>query len=270
MRVPNGNDPSLDLCRLCEARPTAEESHILPKFVGKSAKRAGKNRLVALSDVRRIVQDTEKLPFLCEVCEGLFEAVETPFAKSWFHRYPIIPSSQAPDDGTVRFYLSVAWRALRLLIEKEAIPEQSLEDARGTECVLRNCLLNRTSTPPWNAYLFYASDFCGVQGAPSEDLLRYACGFEIVLFSDQVFIVELPIRPAIISVIGPFIHVLEMQPSEAVVNTKPEEWEGFRVTSGSARLPTGTPPMQLTRALTRMFCTSDKEEPVLIDPKKTS
>ncbi|MCC4590268.1 hypothetical protein LL974_03855 [Xanthomonas campestris pv. cannae] len=251
------NTQTIDLCRLCKIRPTKEDSHILPKFVGKKAKKVWRGRLVALTGQRRIVQDTEKLPFLCEICEDIFgDLLESPFARDWFHLYPNIPVDQAPVDKTVRFYISVAWRVLRFLMDKNAIPEQSLEDAQVTELFFRDYLNNEDAPlPPWNNYLFYASDFDGVSGAPPSDLMRYSAGFGMVLFVDREFIIDLPIRPAIISIIGPFIHVLELQPSEAIVNTKPEEWEGFRLVSGRVRSPRRAPPHQLTRWLTRILCT---------------
>ena len=259
----------VEMCRLCTTRPAIENSHILPRFVGMKAKKAtGSIRLVALTGKHKYPQDTAKTAFLCKECEACFNELETPFANRWFHRYPGHPADSEADETTVRFYNSVAWRVLQFLIENRSIPEQSILDAEATERFLRNHLYDKTPVPPWNSYVFYASDFADVPDAPPQECIRYAAGFAMVLFWDRVLLFEEPIRPAIISVIGPFIHVFELQPSEAVVNTKPENWEDFKLEVGRKRSFTRKPPQELTRWLTRILCTPrdqfNDDEPVSI------
>lgn len=244
------------ICRLCKTRPAIKNSHILPKFVGRKAKKAtGSIRFIALTGDEKSPQDTAKIPLLCKECEARFNKLETPFANRWFQLYPNHPADSRADETTVRFYNSVAWRVLQFLIENRSIPEQSILDAEATECFLRNHLYDETPVPPWNSYIFYASDFAGIPDAPPQEYLRYAAAFAMVLFWDRALFFEQPIRPAIISVIGPFIHVFELQPSEAVVNTKPENWEDFKLEIGQKRSFTKKPPPELTRWLTRILCT---------------
>ncbi len=246
-------DPA-DLCRLCRLRPTDEDSHILPKFVGRKAKKAGKNRLIPLTGPEQFVQDTTKLPFLCTVCEDEFgRALETPFARIWFHRYPNFAQDQKPSERAVRFYNSVAWRVLRYLMDKGALPEQAMVDARATESSLRDHLHNGGPPPSLNAYLFYASDFDGIEGAAPQELLEVAAGFSIVVFT------VLPLRSAIVSLIGPFVHVLEMQSRGTVLDASAEGWEDFRLIAGTSRSPSHPPPATVTRYLKRILCTQRGE-----------
>lgn len=247
-------------CRLCGINPPIENSHILPRFVGKKAKKAtGSQRLLTLTGKEKFQQDTLKLPFLCKQCEQRFGVLETQFANQWFHCYPNHPPSEEIKEKVIRFYNSVAWRCLRFLMEKNAIPTISAQDAEDTERFLRHHLHNETPAPPWNGYLFYASDFENVPGAPPQELMRYAGGFAMVLFVNRTFLFEEPNRPAIISVIGPFIYVFELQPSEAIENSDPEQWEGYRIGAGLVRSPKGPPPQQLTKWLTRILCSPRDE-----------
>ncbi|MFB5856495.1 hypothetical protein WAB97_011670 [Stenotrophomonas maltophilia] len=249
------HESSQDLCRLCRLRPTGEKSHIIPAFVGRRAKSVGKNRLITLKGRRVFSQDTLKLPFLCAVCEDLFgDNLEGPFSKTWFGPYPELPTSP-PDASTVRFYLSVAWRVLRYLLDTNQIPTSYIEDALSTEHFMRRYLNSADMDPPeFNSYLFYASDFDGIQDAPPQELLSVAAGFGMALFDEDDAHFFSTKMPAIISVIGPFIHVLEMQPAGAHEDRNWGSWSNFRLIAGKPSLR-GTPPLQLTRWLIKLLCT---------------
>ncbi|MBO9858831.1 hypothetical protein [Xanthomonas sp. A1809] len=241
-----------DLCRLCGLHPTAEKSHIIPAFVGRRAKAAGKNRLVTLRGRRVFAQDTLKLPFLCESCEDLFGDLEGPFSRTWFSSYPNVPGS-SPDASTVRFYLSVAWRVLRYLLEKNKIPHLYVEDARSTEHFMRTYLNSADMHPPeFNSYIFFASDFDGLPEAPPQELLCLAAGFGMVLFEEGDAHFFSSKMPAIVSLIGPFIHVLELQTAAAHEDRNWGDWSNFRLIAGK-QAPRGTPPFQLTRWLAKLL-----------------
>jgi len=242
-------------CRLCGERPTSEKSHIIPDFVGRRAKAAGKNRLITLKGRWVFAQDTLKLPFLCEVCEDRFgNKLEGPFSRTWFGPYPNIPSTP-PDALAVRFYLSVSWRVLRYLIEDSQIPGAYIADAHATEAFMRRYLNSADRDPPeFNSYVLYASDFDGLLEAPQQELLRLTPGFGMVLFDEDYAHFLSTKMPTVVSLIGPFIHVLELQPAAAHPDRNWGNWSSFRLIAGQS-CPRGAPPAQLTRWLAKLLGT---------------
>jgi hypothetical protein len=241
----------ISICRLCGSNPTLEKSHIIAKFVGRSVKSNTKSiRFSALNEKNGISQDTLKLKFLCEDCEDKFAIIEDKFARQWFYRYGHGTRSQQQDEVALIFYISTAWRVLRYLLEKKSIPI-FLDDANATELALRNHLHMGNPAPLRNSYLFLASDFISILGAPPQEYLTYTVGFGNVVFQEEGLLGSIPVRPTIMSVIGPFIHFLELQAPRSVINAKQSEWDTYLLNPGKVMAPAAPPPSEVTAYLRR-------------------
>ena len=69
-------------CSLCEHDRDLQESHIIPKFVGKWLKKTSATGfLVNANHASKRVQDLITLNLLCRDCEERFSKFETYFAK---------------------------------------------------------------------------------------------------------------------------------------------------------------------------------------------
>lgn len=241
----------ISVCCLCGSNPTCENSHIIAKFVGRSVKSDTKSiRFTALNGTNGVSQDTLKLKFLCKNCEDIFSIIEDKFARQWFYPYKHGTSSRQQYEVAVNFYMSTAWRVLRYLLETKAIP-LFLDDANATELALRNHLHLGHAAPLRNSYLFLASDFFSDQGAPPQEYLTYTIGFGNVVFQEETFLGYMPARPTIMSVIGPFIHFLELQEPKSVINAKKSEWDNYLLSPGKIIAPAASPPTEVTAYLRR-------------------
>ncbi len=117
---------SENLCRLCNAKATLQNSHILPAFVFRWIRESsGGGHLRGGVTPNLRVQDGPKRYWLCVDCEGLFSRTETNFANRVFYPYTSDSSSRITyGEWLLRFCVSVSWRVLQFY--KEEIPLNSI------------------------------------------------------------------------------------------------------------------------------------------------
>ena len=75
-------------CKLCHRVCDIQNSHIIPKFVGKWLKESSATGYFMTLNVDGQVkrsQDIEKKPLLCKKCEGILNDFETYFANNIFY-----------------------------------------------------------------------------------------------------------------------------------------------------------------------------------------
>lgn len=103
-------------CALCENEAKLELSHILPKFIFRYQKKSSPTGNVRSADnPNRIVQDGEKLPFLCGACEDLFSRWETSFANNIFYPYEKGEKTEFSYNSDLsKFLASLSFRCLKL------------------------------------------------------------------------------------------------------------------------------------------------------------
>lgn len=103
-------------CALCGNEAKLEISHILPKFLFRYQKKSSPTGNIRSADnPNRIVQDGEKLPFLCGECEDLFSRWETSFANNIFYPYEKGEKTEFSYDSDLsKFLASLSFRCLKL------------------------------------------------------------------------------------------------------------------------------------------------------------
>lgn len=135
-------------CALCGLDKELQQSHIIPKFVGKYLKDTsiGNIRNHALSD--KVVQDIEKHSLLCHDCEELFSASERYFANTIF--YPYLRDKQESfeyDKRLFYFLTSLSWRSLYLditdFVRNSSLCLDILEKMIAADAIMRDYLLGK-------------------------------------------------------------------------------------------------------------------------------
>ncbi|HBK7247203.1 TPA: hypothetical protein LNF33_003515 [Vibrio cholerae] len=103
-------------CSLCSCEAELELSHILPKFLFRYQKKSSPTgNIRSVVNPNRIVQDGEKVPFLCGECEDLFSRWETSFANNIFYPYEKGEKSEFSYDSDLsKFLASLSFRCLKL------------------------------------------------------------------------------------------------------------------------------------------------------------
>jgi len=103
-------------CALCGNIKELNQSHIIPKFVGRKLKNTGgTGYLRGIIDPGKRKQDLPKLPLLCNECEELFSRYETYFANTIFHPfYDHGVEIFKYDERLLKFLVSVNWRTLKI------------------------------------------------------------------------------------------------------------------------------------------------------------
>ncbi|QDG49275.1 hypothetical protein FIV42_00555 [Persicimonas caeni] len=117
----------METCAFCQKRRSLEESHIIPKAVGRAAKRRllEEHPTFVTTSGERNVQDIDKLDLLCRECERLHaELGDDPFLRYLFHPFfgqPVGLSAQENSERLAfikygewlrRFAASVSWRVI--------------------------------------------------------------------------------------------------------------------------------------------------------------
>lgn len=106
----------MNKCALCGNEAELELSHILPKFLFRYQKKSSPTgNIRSVVNPNRIVQDGEKVPFLCGGCEDLFSRWETSFANNIFYPYQKGEKSEFSYDSDLsKFLASLSFRCLKL------------------------------------------------------------------------------------------------------------------------------------------------------------
>lgn len=104
------------LCKLCQDSDDLQDSHILPKFVGKYLKETSATGFLTAIDTEgqpSRSQDICKTRLLCSRCESILNKAETFFANTIFHPFKQGGPMTIPiDDRLGRFAISISLRAL--------------------------------------------------------------------------------------------------------------------------------------------------------------
>lgn len=102
------------ICRLCQGTQELRDSHIIPKFVTRHLKETsatGYLRGAEDPDIR--LQDSKKIPLLCDSCEQLFSGWEREFKNQIFDKVKDSDFSQLEyGPWMTKFVVSVSWRVL--------------------------------------------------------------------------------------------------------------------------------------------------------------
>ena len=105
-------------CALCLQEQPLQESHLIPKFVGKWLKEKGTGYLANAADGSNRVQDLVKIKLLCKDCEQKFSQIENYFANNMF--YPFVNDKIQEfdyDENLKPLIISMAWRCLQPIKE---------------------------------------------------------------------------------------------------------------------------------------------------------
>ena len=106
-------------CSLCGHNRDLQESHIIPKFVGKWLKKTSATGfLVNANHASKRVQDLITLNLLCHDCEERFSKFETYFANNVFFPFHEKKVKSFEYDGRLElFIISLSWRVLNMHYE---------------------------------------------------------------------------------------------------------------------------------------------------------
>lgn len=117
------------ICKLCGSEGTLEESHFIPKFVGKWMKKTSiTGFLREKNEVHKRAQDTAKEHWLCGDCEDRLSVWETNFANKIFYPFLNEGKSTAYYGGWLsKFCASLSWRTLTYVLSKNPDKDQSEE-----------------------------------------------------------------------------------------------------------------------------------------------
>jgi hypothetical protein len=107
------------LCRLCQSSDDLQDSHILPRFLGKYLKDTSATGYLMGIDTEgkpSRSQDLYKMKLLCTSCESVLNQAETFFAKTIFHPFQRGNLTNIPLDNRLgKFAVSVSLRALWIM-----------------------------------------------------------------------------------------------------------------------------------------------------------
>lgn len=110
----------LGQCKLCKKHSKLENSHFIPKFIGRWIKKTSITGFLREYDnVEKRQQDIAKEYWLCGSCEDRFSVWETKFANTIF--YPFVNEEQHIanyDSWLAKFSASLSWRTLTYVREK--------------------------------------------------------------------------------------------------------------------------------------------------------
>ena len=106
-------------CSLCGHDRDLQESHIIPKFVGRWLKKTSASGfLVNANHASKRVQDLITLNLLCHDCEERFSKFETYFANNVFFPFHEKKAKSFEYDGRLElFIISLSWRVLNMHYE---------------------------------------------------------------------------------------------------------------------------------------------------------
>lgn len=148
----------LESCKLCGRSDDLQESHIIPKFVGKWLKNTSATRTLARidGDNAKHAQDLPTYRMLCKGCEERFSSLEKSFAENIFYPFHNGGDSRLEYGSWLeRFAISLSWRVLMMEYEefksKHAKFGPQIESAEET---WREFLLgNRQAVHPYESHL---------------------------------------------------------------------------------------------------------------------
>jgi hypothetical protein len=116
-------------CKLCGHSGSLEESHFIPKFVGRWIKKtSATGYLRTAEEINRRAQDLAKEYWLCGKCEDLFAEWEREFSQKVFYPFVDQGASLAEyGEWMAKFCASLSWRTLSYIRHKN--PQERPDEA---------------------------------------------------------------------------------------------------------------------------------------------
>jgi len=146
-------------CSLCGQERELQESHIVPKFVGKWLKNTSATGFLAHPDqASKRVQDLITLRILCQDCEERFSKFETYFANEIFLPFHEKKIRTFEYDARLElFVISLSWRALKINYDEFKLENPQLSSlVDQAEIDWREFLLGQRQTiSPYENHLFF-------------------------------------------------------------------------------------------------------------------
>jgi len=100
-------------CALCLEEKELQESHIIPKFIGRwFMKTSATGFMRSTQNINKRVQDLRKEYLLCKKCEQRFSDVEKPFAERIFKPHSRGQTSFPYEEWLKRVVISIQWRVI--------------------------------------------------------------------------------------------------------------------------------------------------------------
>ena len=130
----------MEYCRLCKSENVPlKESHIVSKmFYNVVKKKSITGIMRQAADPNKGVQDGLKIPLLCENCEELFSKYETFFSNNIYIQTVNNDGEfqfNSRDDNISYFLLSIAWRVMKYVREKDDTTFTDTENVKIDEII---------------------------------------------------------------------------------------------------------------------------------------
>src|SRR3989344_1687831 len=161
------------ICKLCGYEGPLEESHFIPKFVGKWIKKTSiTGYLRESNEVHKRAQDIAKEYWLCGECEDKFSVWETKFANEVFHPFLNKDKSTANyEQWLSKFCASLSWRTLTYIRSKNTHhdkPQEYYDALDKAERHLANYLLDKVDN--LNEYEQHLFPLDGIKSTTADGL----------------------------------------------------------------------------------------------------
>lgn len=147
-------------CSLCGQDKILQNSHIIPKFVGRWIKETSATGfLTQATNASKRIQDLNKKRLLCSECEERFSKFETYFANTIFYPFhKTQPKSFDYEKTLEKFVVSLSWRILKAEYDKEFQSQHPhfISHMNEAESYWREFLLgSRSSSSPYESHVFF-------------------------------------------------------------------------------------------------------------------
>lgn len=147
-------------CSLCGQDKILQDSHIIPKFVGKWIKETSATGfLTQATNGSKRIQDLNTKQLLCSQCEERFSKFETYFANKIFHPFhKTQPESFDYGELLEKFVVSLSWRILKTEYDEEFQSQHPhfISHMNEAESHWREFLLgNRPSSSPFENHVLF-------------------------------------------------------------------------------------------------------------------
>ena len=179
-------------CVLCGRSCDLQESHIIPKFVGKWIKDTSATGFLASATDGARVQDLPTFRMLCSDCERRFSRLEKPFADKIFYPFHKSGDSRLEYGSWLEsFAISLGWRVLKAGFEVFRFKHPALySQMEQAEATWREFLLgDRQTVSPYESHLFILDSAKTAADAPEKFAWysRRATGWEVFARNNRIF-----------------------------------------------------------------------------------
>ncbi|WP_223592417.1 hypothetical protein [Neobacillus bataviensis] len=149
-------------CRLCGMEGVLEDSHIVPRFIGRWLRKTSEaGDLRNPFNPNKPENDLLSIYLLCSKCEDMFNKSETIFSKKIFHKYQEGASKFDYDDWLINFVISLSWRIGTLYFINNSFDETNSKHLQLNEAlnIWGSYLLgDGTNFGNYNHHLYFVDD----------------------------------------------------------------------------------------------------------------